>query len=339
MPFFREALVSDMVVFPVPFRKFPEAFAEGGGRAVAVVFFQGFGIRIGGGNVTGLHGNQFLVGFKVVVLWKNAGADEFLLQDVYEAKEVFRSSAADVVDGVGRKGKTVAAVFLFRCALHDADDPFHNVINVGEIPFAVAVIENLYGFSSPQFIGKSEVGHVRPSGRAVDGKEAEARGGDVVEFGVAVGQEFVRFFGGRVEGDRMVHFIVGAEGDLGIAAVHRGGGGVDQVLHTLGASVIGVTAGFQNIVEADEVGFDVHVGVSNGVAHPGLGSQVHHDVRMPSAEDVRNAVFICYISMDEMIFPSFRRGRCLFQFLEAVFLQGYVPSGIRHSNHSCCRCR
>lgn len=184
-------LLSDMVVFLVPFRKFPEAFAEGGGGAVAVVFFQGFGIRIGDGNVAGLQGDQFLVSFKVVVFGKDAGTDEFLLEDVYEAEEVFRPSAADVVDGIGRNGKSVTAVFLFRCPLHDADDAFHNVIDVGEVSFAVTVVENLYGFPGPQLVGKSEVGHVRPSGRAIDGEEAEACGGNVVEFGIAVGQKFV----------------------------------------------------------------------------------------------------------------------------------------------------
>ena len=184
-------LLSDMVVFLVPFRKFPEAFAEGGAGAVAVVFFQGFGIRIGDGNVASLHGHQFLVGFEVVVFGKNAGANEFLLQDVYELEEVFRPSAADVIYSIGRNGETVFAVFLFRRPLHDADDAFHNIINVGEIPFAVAIVENLYGLSGPQLVGKPEVSHIRPSGRAIDGEEAEACGGDVVEFGVAVSQKFV----------------------------------------------------------------------------------------------------------------------------------------------------
>ena len=218
--------VSDVIVGFIPFRKFPEAFAEGGGGAVAVVFFQGFCVRIGDGDVAGLHGYQFLVGFEVVVFGENTGAEEFLLEDVYEAEEVFRPSAADVIYGVGWEGKAVFAVFLFRRSLHDADDAFHNVIDVGEIPFAVAVVEDLDGAAGPQFIGESEVGHVRPSGRAVDGEEAEACGGNVVEFGIAVGQEFVRFLGSRIEGDGMVHFVIGAEGDFCISAIHGGGGGI-----------------------------------------------------------------------------------------------------------------
>lgn len=106
-PFF----VLDMIVGLVPFRKFPEAFAEGSGGAVAVVFFQGFCVRIGDGDVAGLHEYQFLVGFEVVVFGEDTGAEEFLLEDVYEAEEVFRPPAADVIYGVGREGKAVFAVF------------------------------------------------------------------------------------------------------------------------------------------------------------------------------------------------------------------------------------
>lgn len=288
-----------MIVGLVPFRKFSEAFAEGGGWAVAVVFFQSFCVCIGDGDVAGLHGYQFLVGFEVVAFREDTGTEKFLLEDVYETEEVFRPSAADIIYGVGREGKAVFAVFLFRRSLHDTDDAFHNVIDVGEVSFAVSVVEDLDGAAGPQFIGESEVGHVRPSGRAVDGEETEACGGNVVEFGIAVGQEFVRFLGSRIEGDGMVHFVVGAEGDFCISAIHGGGGGIHQVLHAFGAAVIGVAAGFQNVVKTDEIGFDVYVGVGDGVTYTGLGSQVHYDVRMPGAEDVYNAVFVCQIATNE----------------------------------------
>ena len=120
----------------------------------------------------------------------------------------------------------------------------------------------------------------------------------------------------------MIHFIFGAEGNFGVAAVDGRGGGVYQVFYAFGAAVIGVAAGFQNIVKTDEIGFDVYVGVGDGIAYTGLGSQVHYDVRMPGAEDVCNAVFICQIATDEMVFTSFCQGSLFFQFLQAVFLQG-----------------
>ena len=96
------------------------------------------------------------------------------------------------------------------------------------------------------------------------------------------------------------------------------------MLHAFGAAVIGVAAGFQDVVETDEVGFDVHVRIGNGVAHAGLGCQVHYDVRVPGAENIFNAGLVCNISTDEMVFASFRQSCRFFQFLQAVFLQGDV---------------
>lgn len=122
----------------------------------------------------------------------------------------------------------------------------------------------------------------------------------------------------------MIHFVIGAEGNLGVVAVNGGGRGIDQVHHAFGAAVIGVAAGFQNVVEADEVGFDIYVGVGNGVPYAGLGCQVDYDIRMPGVKNVCDAVFVYQISPDEMVFPSFDQSRRFFQFLQAVFLQGYV---------------
>lgn len=122
----------------------------------------------------------------------------------------------------------------------------------------------------------------------------------------------------------MIHFIFSAEGNFGVAAVDGRGGGVYQVFYAFGAPVIGVAAGFQNIVKTDEIGFDIYIGVGDGVTYTGLGSQVHYDIRMPGAKDVYNAVFVCQISTNEMVFASFCQGRLFFQFLQAVFLQGYI---------------
>lgn len=122
----------------------------------------------------------------------------------------------------------------------------------------------------------------------------------------------------------MVHLIVGAEGDLRIAAVDGGGGSVDQVLHAFGAVIIGMAAGFEDVVEADEVGLDVHVGIRNGIPHAGLGGEIHHDIRMPGDENGGNGLFICNISPDEMILRLPMGFAFVLQFLQTVLLQGYV---------------
>lgn len=86
-----------------------EAFAEGDLGGEAKVTLEGSGICVGCGDVSGLHGDQLLVGLEVVVLRKDTGSQEFFLQDVHEVQEVLRLTATDVVHLVGRDGQTVFA--------------------------------------------------------------------------------------------------------------------------------------------------------------------------------------------------------------------------------------
>ena len=59
--------------------------------------------------------------------------------------------------------------------LHNADYSFHNVIDIGEVTLAVAVVEDLDGLAFHQFVGEAKVGHVGTTCWAIDGKEAESR--------------------------------------------------------------------------------------------------------------------------------------------------------------------
>ena len=73
---------------PVPFRKPPEAFAQGGGLE-AEVLFEGCGVGVGYGDIAGLHGDEFLVGLEVVVGREDFGAEELLLENGDKVEEVF----------------------------------------------------------------------------------------------------------------------------------------------------------------------------------------------------------------------------------------------------------
>ena len=91
-----------------------------------------------------------------------------------EVEEIFGGVIADVIHLVGRNGKTVFAVLLLGSMLHNADDSFYNVIDIGEVALAVAVVEDLDGLAFDQFVGKTKIGHVGTACWAIDGKEAEA---------------------------------------------------------------------------------------------------------------------------------------------------------------------
>ena len=63
----------------VPFDEGAEAGTDGDCRSETVVAVQRFGIGVGDWDIAGLHANILAVGFEVVVLWENAGADQLFL--------------------------------------------------------------------------------------------------------------------------------------------------------------------------------------------------------------------------------------------------------------------
>ena len=135
---------------------------------------------------------------KVVVLREDAGPQELLLQDVHKIQQVLGLAAADVVHGIRRNGQPVVAGVLGRGFLHHAEYALDDVVYVGEVPPAVAVVVYLDGLALEELVGETEVGHVRAAGGAIDSEKAQACGRDVVQLAVAVGEELVAFLGGRV---------------------------------------------------------------------------------------------------------------------------------------------
>lgn len=222
------------------------------------------------------------------------------MKDLNEVEKVFWAGVADVVDFVRWKRKAVFASLFGWGFGHDANDAFDDVVDVGEVALAVAVVEDFDGLALDELISEAEVGHVGAAGGAVDGEETEAGRGDVVEFRVGVGEEFVALFGGGVEGDGVIDFVVGAEGDFGVAAVDGAAGGVDEVFGGV------VAAGFEDVVEADEVGFDVGVWVVDTVANAGLGGEVDDDVRLVLGKQLVDGGFVGEVAFDEgEVFEAF----------------------------------
>ena len=93
-------------------------------------------------------------------------------------------------------------------------------------------------------------------------------------------QQLVAFFCGCVQGDRVVHLVLNAEGYFFVTAVHGTGRSVHQVFYSGAVPVVAVAAGFQNIVKTDDVAFNVSIRVVDGVPYPCLGRQVYNDGRL-----------------------------------------------------------
>lgn len=158
----------------VPVGEGAEAGAERGGGFEAKVAFEGGSVGVSYWDIAGLHGNEAFVCFEVVVGGKYASGNKFFLEYLDEVEEVFGIVVANVVDGIWRDGKSVFAGLTLRSTVHYADNAFDNVVNIGEVSFAVAVVEDLDGFAFDQLVGESEVGHVGTPGRTVDGEETQA---------------------------------------------------------------------------------------------------------------------------------------------------------------------
>ncbi len=231
--------------------------------------------------------------FEVVIGGEHLRTDEFLLEDCHEVEQVFGVVVADVVDLVRREGEAVFAVLLFGGVLHHAHDAFDNVIDEREVALALAVVENLDGLARLELVGEAEVGHVRAAGGAVDGKEAEARARDVVELAVGVRHELVALLGGGVQRNGVVHFVVCGVGNFLVAAVHAGGARVHEVLD------LKVAAGFQDVVESDEVALDVGIRVCDGIADACLGGEVHDDGEVVLLEQVVDCSLVGEVRLDK----------------------------------------
>ena len=133
---------------------------------------------------------------------------QFFLQDGHEVEEVFGRVVADVVHLVRWDGESVLPVLLLGGVLHDAHHSLHDVVNIGEVALAVAIVENLDGLAFHQLVGEAEVRHIGTAGGAIDGEEAEAGRGDVVELRVGMGHQLVALLRGGVEAHGVVYLVV-----------------------------------------------------------------------------------------------------------------------------------
>ena len=215
-------LMSFYAIIPsIPLSKSPQAFSQAGIGLEAEVLLQWGCVCIGYWHITWLHGHKFLVGLEVVVLGQDTSTHQLFLQDGYEVEEVFGRVVADVIYLVRWDGESVLAVLLLRGVLHDAHHSFHDVVDIGEVALAVAIIEYLDGIAFHQLVGEAEVSHVGTACGAIDGEETEAGRGDVVELAISMGHQLVALLRGGVEAYGVVYLVVCRIRHLLVAAIDR----------------------------------------------------------------------------------------------------------------------
>lgn len=228
------------------------------------------------------------MGIEVIILGEHAGTDQLFLKDGHEVEKVLGRVVADVVHLVRGDGESILAVLLLRGVLHDAHHSLHDVVNIGEVALAVAIVEYLDGLAFHQLVGEAEVSHVGTTCGAIDGEETEAGRGDVVEFAISMGHQLVALLGGGVEAHGIVYLVVCRVWHFFVAAIDGRGRGIDQMFHLM------VAARFEDVVKSDEVALDVSVGIGDAVAHACLGGEVDHYCYLVFGEDCLHGCLIGY---------------------------------------------
>ena len=230
---------------------------------------------------------------EVVVCGQHAGADQLFLEDGHEVEQVFGLVVADVIDLVRGNGQAVLTRALLGRMAHHAHHALYNVVDVGEVALAVAVIEYLDLLAAHQFVGETEIGHIGSAGRAVDGEEAKARTGDIVEFAVSMRHQFVALLRGSIEAHGIVYLVVRGIGHFLVAAIDAAAAGIHEVFYLV------VAAGLEEIVEADEVALYIGIGVSDAVTHACLRREVDHNIYLVLGEHLLDECLVGYIAFDE----------------------------------------
>ena len=213
--------IGSSIIPSIPHSKSPQAFSQAGIGLEAEVLFQRLRVGVGHGHVARLHGHEFLVGIEVVVLGQDTGTHQLFLQDGHEVKEIFGGVVANVVHLVRWNGQSVLAVLLLGGVLHDAHHSLHNVVDIGEVALAVAIVEYLDGIAFHQFVGETEVSHVGTTSGAIDGEEAEAGRGDVVELAIGMGHQLVALLRGGIKRHGIIDLVVCRIRHLLVAAIDR----------------------------------------------------------------------------------------------------------------------
>jgi len=85
-----------------------------------------------------------------------------------------------------------------------------------------------------------------------------------------------------------------------------------------------VPAGFEDVVETDDVALYVDVGVVDAVAHAGLGGEIDHHVELVFLEQLVDEVSVCNRSFDESVVHPRVPAAFGVQFAETVFFEGDV---------------
>lgn len=105
--------------------------------------------------------------------------------------------------------------------------------------------------------------------------------------------QFITLFRGSIERYRVVHLVLRGVRNLLVAAIDRGGRGIEQMLYLV------VAACLQDIVESYKVALDISIRIGDAVADSCLSGKVHDNGNLVFREDFLYCIFVCNGGMDK----------------------------------------
>src|SRR5712691_571174 len=197
-----------------------------------------------------------------------------LLDQPHDLGDLDRLAVADIVHVPGRaaggriRGLPRPSRVRRRGLWHEPYDRFDHVVDIGEVPAHLAVVEQLDRPALHDGIREQPHGHVRPAPRPVNGEEPQAGRRQREQMRVGMRHQLVGLLGRTVEAERVIDVVRRPERHPGIGAVDRRGRGVDEM------PAARVPAALEHVEEAREVGRGIGMGIDQGMPHPGLRREV-----------------------------------------------------------------
>lgn len=101
-------------------------------------------------------------------------------------------AVANVVHLVQRR-QTILAHLALRRYLHHALYALDNIVNMGKIALAVAIVENLNRLANQQLVCKAKFRHIRTTCRTINREEAQAGRQNIVQLAIGMRQSSLDF--------------------------------------------------------------------------------------------------------------------------------------------------
>lgn len=211
---------------------------------------------------------------------------------------------------------------VWRCRLRRGKNAINDVINVGEVSFHIAVVEEGDGFVLKNGFGKLKQRHVGASPWSVYGEESQGGRRNIEEMDVSLRDDFAGAFGCSIEGKGFFERILDAEGKSVVAAIYGGRRCKHEMLEC--AALPDAPGEFADNDLSLQVGACVGEGVIKGITHAGLCRHMNDGVDVVfSVREFANDDLVGDVAFEEgeilMLPETFQP--CVFEFRIVVCVE------------------